>query len=334
MPDLRAAALIVRRGPFAMQGEEAARALELWARLDEVDLELVDDPSPDSVAGTYHRWLREDRIHVVLGSYGSGLVRRTLPAVRKEGKVLWNHGGSADDLVRPGVVPVVASASSYLVGVVRLCARRGIERVVIVTGRGPFAAFVAKGARDEARRLGIEARIVIGADGGDPVDPGGAVLVTAGFQEDVAVVGRIRTGRTQPALLGCVAAGVPQFGERLGHHTEGVFGPTQWIPGSAKPEVGPSGVSFVRLYEEAHGRSPGYVAAQAAAAGVLAAAAHRHCLERDEIVAWRTSTLLGGFALDEDWRQVGHTVSTIRWRHGRMAPIPTDPYSRIQGSGR
>ena len=190
--------------------------LELWARLDGADLELVEDPAPASVTETYHRWLRDDRIHVVLGSYGSGLVRRTLPAVDGAGKVLWNHGGSADDLTRPGVVQVVAPASGYLVGAVRLCARLGIPRLAIVTGRGPFAAFVARGARDEARRLGIEARIVAGTDRLPTVDAVGAVLVTAGFQEDVAVVERIRAGPIRPALLGCVAAGVPQFAERLG----------------------------------------------------------------------------------------------------------------------
>ena len=323
--DVRAAALIIRRGPFAMQGREATRSLELWARLDGVDLELMDDPSPDTVTGTYYRWLRNERIHLVLGSYGSGLVRRTLPAVGREGKVLWNHGGSADDLVRPGVVQIVASASTYLVGVVRLCGHLGIGRLVIVTGKGPFAAFVARGARDEARRLGLDARLVIGTDRAYTVDPKGAVLVSAGFQEDVSMVERIRAGGTQPALLGCVAAGVPQFGERLGHHAEGVIGPTQWTPGSATPEVGPSGVRFQRLYEEAYGRPPGYVAAQAAAAGFLAAKAHRRGMGRADILAWRTSTLLGDFALYEEWRQVGYTVSTIRWHDGRMELIPTDP---------
>ena len=299
--------------------------LELWARLDGADLELVEDPAPASVIETYHRWLRDDRIHVVLGSYGSGLVRRTLPAVDGAGKVLWNHGGSADDLTRPGVVQVVAPASGYLVGAVRLCARLGIPRLAIVTGRGPFAAFVARGARDEARRLGIEARIVAGTDRLPAVDAAGAVLVTAGFQEDVAVVERIRAGPIRPALLGCVAARVPQFAERLGRHAEGVVGPTQWTPATSAPEVGPSGERFRHLYEEAYGRRPGYVAAQAAAAGFLGARAHRLGMGYDGMLAWRSSTLLGGFALDERWRQVGYDVSTIRWRGGRMVLVPTDP---------
>ena len=321
--DPRALALIVRRGPLAMQGEEAARGLKLWARLDGIDLRLVDDPSPDTVTGMYHQWLRDEQIHLVLGPYGSGLVRRTLATVPAEANVLWNHGGSADDLARPGAVQIAAPASSYLVGAVRLCARRRIERVVIVTGKGPFSAFVAKGARDEARRLGIRATLVFGTDRLGPPDPESAVLITAGFQEDVATVERIRSGsRVQPALLGCVAAGVPQFGHRLGTLTDGVIGPTQWSPTADPPDIGPSGARFARLYEDAYGQPPGYVAAQAAAAGFLAAAAHRKAMNRADILAWRTSTLLGNFALDQDWRQVGHTVTTTQWSDSHMTAVP------------
>ena len=316
--EVRAAALIVRHGSLAMQGVEAARGLELWARLDGVDLELHDSPGERSVTEIYHQWLRDERTHLVLGPYGSGLVRRLLPAVGATGKMLWNHGGSADDLARPGVVQVVAQASTYLVGAVRQAGRSGIARLVIVTGRGPFATMVAKGARDEARRLGISPELVVGIDRLAGVDPRAAILVTAGFQEDVSLVRRIREGESQPALLGCVAAGVPQFGERLGPQADGVIGPTQWIPKRDSLDIGPSGISFWRLYEEAFESRPGYVAAQAASAGFLAAHAHRRGMDRDDVLAWRTSTLLGGFALDGDWRQVGYGVSTIRWVDGRM----------------
>jgi hypothetical protein len=39
---------------------------------------------------------------------------------------------------------------------------------------------------------------------------------------------------------------------------------------------------------------------------------------------WATSTLLGDFALDAGWRQVGHRVTTIRWQGGQMVPLATD----------
>ena len=63
------------------------------------------------------------------------------------------------------------------------------------------------------------------------------------------------------------------------------------------------------------------MAAQAAAAGYLGHAAHRQSLAAETVLGWRTSRLLGDFALDAGWRQVGHRVQTIRWRHGRMVLV-------------
>ena len=67
------------------------------------------------------------------------------------------------------------------------------------------------------------------------------------------------------------------------------------------------------------------MAAQAAAAGYLAHAAHRRGWAAETLRRWTTSTLLGNFALDDGWRQVGHRMWTIRWRHGRMVPIGQAP---------
>jgi hypothetical protein len=74
-------------------------------------------------------------------------------------------------------------------------------------------------------------------------------------------------------------------------------------------------------YQHRTGREPSYPAAQAAAAGYLAHATHNLRLEAKDVPQWTTSTLLGGFALDAAWHQVGHRVTTVRWHGGRMAPI-------------
>ena len=121
-----------------------------------------------------------------------------------------------------------------------------------------------------------------------------------------------------------MAAGLPAFGE-LGAAAEGVLGPVQWWPTSRTPQVGPSGADFAAGYRRLVGHAPSYVAAQAAAAGYLALAAHGLGLAVEDLPGWRTSTLLGDFALDGSWRQVGHRVTTIRWRDGRMVPLVPRP---------
>ena len=86
-----------------------------------------------------------------------------------------------------------------------------------------------------------------------------------------------------------------------------------------------SNADFAARYRRRVGNEPSYVAAQAAAAGYLALAAHGLGLAAEDLPGWRTSTLLSDFALDGSWRQVGHRVTTIRWRDGRMVPLVPRP---------
>ena len=313
-----AAATVSLTGPLALQGRQAARGLQLWASADQIKLQIFDDAGSRTTAcNSYRRWLG-DRVDVLLGPYGSGLVRQVGPIVSGQGALLWNHGGSADDLIRPLVVPVSVPASTYFRGAVDLAYRRGLPRVVFTQGRGRFASAVVAGARQRATELGLAIRDVHLADlatAGSLTEA--AVLIVGTFTEDLAAVEQIRAG-PEPGLLGCVAAGLLEFGNRLGPTAEGVVGPVQWISDAATPQVGPAGADFSHRYQSKYGEPPDYVAAQAAAAGYLAAEAYRRRYQHHELKRWKTTTLLGNFALDQSWRQVGHSPITIEWRRGRQ----------------
>jgi ABC-type branched-subunit amino acid transport system substrate-binding protein len=292
--------------------------LVLWAEEAGVRLMIIDDGGSRSAAiRAYAAWLHQS-VDLLLGPYASGLVRVVAPLVSDAGRLLYNHGGSADDLVRPGLVSLPAPASTYFDGAVEEAMTRRVDRLLVARGRGPFARTVAEGAAARASERGLEAETVTVGSLTAADAAGAALLVVARFEEDVAVVRRVRGWPRTPALLGAVAAGLPAFGEQLGGAAEDVLGPVQWWPSSRRPEVGPSGADFAGRYRRRTGREPSYVAAQAAAAGYLAYAAHRQGLAAETVLQWRTSTLLGGFALDASWRQVGHRVRTIRWQHGRM----------------
>jgi ABC-type branched-subunit amino acid transport system substrate-binding protein len=329
-----AAVTLSLSGPFARQGREAARGLALWADEAGVALTVVDDGGSRAAATrAYGGWL-DAGVDLLLGPYGSGLVRAVAPPVCGAGRLLWNHGGSADDLARPGLVSLPAPASTYFHGAVDVAAAGGVGRLLAARGAGPFARAVAEGAAARAAARGLDARTVDAASLAAADAAGAAVLVVGRFEEDIALVRRLREPSHRgtplgspeplrprpPALLGAVAAGLPAFGE-LGEAAEGVLGPVQWWPTSRTPRVGPSGADFTAGYRRRFGHEPSYVAAQAAAAGHLALAAHRLGLAPGDLPGWRTSTLLGDFALDGAWRQVGHRVTTIRWRDGRMVPV-------------
>jgi branched-chain amino acid transport system substrate-binding protein len=308
-------------GPFARQGTEAAEGVRLWAETAGVRLALVDDAgSVATAAQAYARWV--DGVDLLIGPYSSGLVRAVAPQVGGAGRLLWNHGGSADDLAQPGVACVPAPASSYFHGVVEEAVARQVDQVVVVRGAGRFARAVADGATTRASERGLATRTVeaTAVKVGDA--DGTAVLVVGRFEHDVAVVRRLQDDPKPPALLAAVAAGIPAFGQELGPAAEGVLGPVQWWPTTQEPQLGPSGAEFVTRYRHRTGREPSYPAAQAAAAGYLAHAAHRAGMAAEDVVNWASSTLLGDFALDSAWRQIGHRVRTVRWLGGRMVPLP------------
>jgi ABC-type branched-subunit amino acid transport system substrate-binding protein len=307
-------------GPFARQGRDAAEGLALWADEAGVALTVVDDGGSRAAAiRAYAGWL-DAGVDLLLGPYGSGLVRAVAPPVCGAGRLLWNHGGAADDLARPGLVSLPAPASTYFDGAVDEAVARRAERLLVVRGSGPFARAVASGAVARAAARGLDARLVAGGAPPAGEAAGGAVLVAGRFEEDVALVRRLAAGPHAVVLLAAVAAGLPAFGA-LGEAAEGVLGPVQWWPSARTPQVGPSGTGFAARYRRRAGREPSYVAAQAAAAGYLAHAAGRRGRPPEALRRWRTSTLLGDFALDGAWRQVGHRVTTIRWRDGRMVPV-------------
>lgn len=309
-------------GRYAVQGNQARMGLELWADDEGAELIVVDDEGvPDrSVRG--YRELVAAEIPVLLGPYGSDLVRRVAPAVCDGGRLLWNHGGSADDLPRPLLATVVAPASWYLAEAVRLAHALGLEHVVAVRGPGRFARDVAAGVQRACAGLGLRVEVVDAARLHLPRSLANVAVVFAGtFEEDVEGVRRLREDGPDVSLLGCVAAGIEAFGARLGPAAEGVVGPVQWWPQDESVEVGPTGGEFARRFQARFGCAPDYPAAQAAAAAYLGAEAARRDYGTREVSAWHTTTLLGPFRLDPSWRQVGYRPVLVRWEGGRRVRL-------------
>ena len=102
MTGLHAAVTLGLTGRYAVQARQARAGLELWAGDDHVELHVHDDAgSPAVAAAAYRKFLAGD-FDILLGPYGSGLVRRVAATVCGAHRLLWNHGGAANDLARPG----------------------------------------------------------------------------------------------------------------------------------------------------------------------------------------------------------------------------------------
>jgi ABC-type branched-subunit amino acid transport system substrate-binding protein len=332
---LRVGACLSLSGRFAQFGRQAALGLETWRSLDgNAELVIEDDRSdkhaleavlPDVAA----------RCDVLLGPYSTVLARTAGRIAADSGWLVWNHGGSGDDVqqAHPGhVVSVLTPTSRYGEPYVRLLADEAGPRrdLYVVHGPGRFGRQVADGTAAAAEQLGIT---VVRADpDGFPPEPlpRDWDLCSAGvFEQDAELTAAALQLPTPPRRLCSVSAGVQEFARTV-DNPEGVFGIAQWFPGSRHQVLlGPGEEEFMNAYASAaDGDVPDYPAVQAVAGAVIAS----HCVRlagssrREELWAAAseldTSTLFGGFQVDPaSGAQVKHETILVRWRAGELIAV-------------
>ena len=322
-------------GKFAQLGRQAARGLEAWRSLDGGADVLVEDDCSDR--RTLEAVLPDvaARCDILLGPYSTQLMRVAGRMAAESGWLVWNQGGSGDDVeeAHPGhVISVLTPTSRYAEPfLLKLASEPGGPRdLCIVHGPGSFGRQVADGAEVIARRLGIR---TMRAAPGDQIPPPEMSaewdLFSAGvFEQDAEMVGKALRLPTPPRQVCAIAAGVREFGRAV-DDPEGVFGIAQWSPGSkGKVAVGPAEDDFVSTYAGSAGTPPDYPAVQAAAGAIIAT----HCARltdrtsRDGLWAaaaeLETSTLFGDFKIDpRSGAQMNHRTVLVRWTNGQPAAV-------------
>ncbi|MFI5081956.1 MAG: ABC transporter substrate-binding protein [Streptosporangiales bacterium] len=329
---LRAALVTPLSGPLGGFGQAGATALSLWAdwhgsRFPAGAELTVVDAHPDPVAAVR----RAERLapDLLFGPYGSSTTAAVAGATSR---LVWNHGGARVPAVG-NLVSVLAPADTYYRGVVRVVreADPELRTLCVLSSDTGFSRTVAAGAVREAGRLGLPA-----AEGTLPVpggwrppgaDEAGMLLVAGPFEDEVAAARRLLPGRWRAA--GFVGAGVDEVLAGLGAGREGLLGPAQWLAEAAPPpDEGPPAGEFAAAYRRRTGARPPYPAAQAFAAGVIAARCLREAGTADDAAllaaacALECTTMYGPFRLDPRSRQqVGHQVLTVQWQDGARRVI-------------
>ena len=352
-------------GRFALQGRQAQRGLSLWgtwvneagglpvgsggSRLP-VSLRIYDDRSRISDAqANVLRLLTEDRVELLFGPYSSALTLAVAPIAEAHGKILWNHGGSSDEIFARGwrvLIAGSAPASAYFAGFPGWLRGEepGLERLtVLYSQRGTFAGQVARGLAEAAEREGFRqvalapcdlaaaerSRFVSERSDGTPQ----AIVLVGSYQDEVRVIQGRGTFPRGVRRIAAVSAGLTAFGMAVEGQSEGIVGASQWEPGrGTKVEVGPDGAWVLSRFHQAFGEEPEYPAVQALALGVVAV----ECLRRtgnlrDEAVRQAAAgldvtTCFGRFRIDgETGRQVGHQPVLVEWRGGRKCVVWPPP---------
>jgi ABC-type branched-subunit amino acid transport system substrate-binding protein len=335
---LRVGACLSLSGRFSRFGRQAANGLRVWAALDGQADVLIEDDASDvhrlqallpSVAA---------RSDLLLGPYSTVLMRAAGDMAAESGWLLWNHGGSGDDVetAHPGQsVSVLTPASRYMEPLLTQLAAEAepTQELRIVHGKGRFGRQVASGAEVYARHLGFT-RISMG-----PADailandlPEDWILITAGtFEEDTETVMRARCLARAPRVTCAVAAGVREFSHAV-ERPNGTFGIAQWFLGSGHMALlGPAERDFLDAYYAAARDMPDYPAIQAAAAASIAVHCARQTGSTDRDLLWPaaaaldTSTLYGAFKIDQTTgAQISHRTVLTRWIEGELVAILHD----------
>src|SRR6266545_5450508 len=266
---LRIGACLSLSGRYAQFGRQAAQGLAVWRSLDGAADLVIEDDHSDRRALEAAMARVAPRSDVLLGPYSTQLMRTAGRVAAESGWLVWNHGGSGDDVegAHPGhVVSVLTPTSRYAEPFLRHVVSEGDSReLVIVHGAGSFGRQVADGAEKIGRQLGIRTSR---ADADGPFPPPVGVpeewdLFSAGvFEQDADLVSKALRSSRPPRQVCTIAAGVREFG-RVVNDPEGVFGIAQWFTGSSHEVLlGPAEDDFLRAYP---GTTPDYPAVQAAA---------------------------------------------------------------------
>ena len=316
-------------GRYARFGAQAARALQAWAALDgDAELVIEDDRSDPGVLQVFLPRVATG-CDVLLGPYSTQLARVAGKMAAGAGWLVWNHGGSGDDVqaAYPGhAVSLPTPASRYAERFIRdVVDGTGLE-LWIGQGKGSFGRQVADGAQKIAEKAGARARRLGNGDSW-PCPSGPWALVSAGtFEDDVRAVNRARRQPDPPQLIFSVAAGVREFAGEV-DDPEGIYGVGQWFPGSTtRAELGPPEDAFLAAYGAVADQPVDYPGVQAVAAAVVAV----HCARQARSTArgqlWAqaaaldTATLFGGFRINPvTGVQVKHETVLVRWTSGRLA---------------
>ncbi|MER5644951.1 ABC transporter substrate-binding protein [Streptosporangium sp. NPDC002524] len=327
MTPLTIGACLSLSGKHARFGKQAQLGLEIWHTSNSaVNLVIQDDQSDPAVLRASLRELA-DRCDILLGPYSTQLMRKAGDVAAELDRLVWNHGGSGDDVeaAHPGhVVSVLTPTSRYAEPFLRHLAETEALPVRIVCGKGSFGRQVAAGAEVIAHSLGIDT-VRLGPGDDLPRTTGGAwaLLCTGAFEEDIETIKWARSLPTPPQAVCAIAAGVREFGQAL-HDPHGIYGVGQWFPGTGDPaEMGIGEPDFLAAYQDRAGALPDYPAVQAVAAATIAA----HCATaagdtgRDALWAaaasLETTTLFGAFKIDpHTGTQLGHRPVLIRWESG------------------
>ena len=349
-------------GKFRLQGQQALQSIRLWqsyinaqggialrnGEKSSVRLIWYDDHSQIRFAQkNVFQLLREDKVDILLGPYSSSLTMAVAEIAEEHKKVLWNYGGSSDEIFSHGrryLVGIASPASAYLRALPHWLVEEhpALRRIcVLYSAGGTFGWQIARGILESVLAVAGQSVELVPISSSlenydtilrtlFDIDPEVVVLAIT-FQDEM---GLMRTRHRWPGTVrevASVAAGVRAFSAELGQIAERVLGPSQWEPGVILPNTaGPTSDWFLDSFQRQFGRPPDYIAAGSFATGLVLTECIRQAPSLDDEKLRGTAsdldcnTFYGRFRIDSRTGiQTGHRVLLIRWQGGHKVVLPS-----------
>ena len=353
-------------GRHAIQGRESLRGIKLFREelrarggIDTQggkslvpELIFYDDESiPGKTKENTLRLIEKDRVDILLGPYSSSLTLACVETAEKAERVVWNYGGSLDDIpshTRGKTVNAITGASSYFQAVVDMihdCFGEAVEISVLRLAGSRFSETVCEGALLRARELGMATAVYDFSSGTQDFSAilsaaeslgTSCVLCCGRMEDDINLARWIRKNHIRYfKVVATLAAAVNEFENRLGREAEGFVSTSQWEPTlSLSTDFGPSPSEFSDRFKRAYGYIPDYTAAQPYNMGLIienlikrTGGTDEQALLREALRS-RFTTFYGDFRIDpETLRQTGHRMLVTQWQGGEKKIVFPKEYS-------
>src|SRR3972149_7128044 len=301
MKEIKFGVSISLSGRYSVQGRESFEGLNLWVenanqsdgilikkKGKKLPVKLIycdDGSSSETCKILVERLIVKDKVDVLIGPYSSGLTLSAAPIADKYKKILWNHGGSSDEIFEKGfthIVSAITPASKYLDGIIEMVRKidQGAKKIAIFQAEDSgFSANVSKGAERYGKEKGFQVSNFKYQSGTKDFssllkqlkEDNPDIILGAGRADDDLILARqTLEHKVSAKAIGRVVAGIKQFKEQLGKDAECFLGPSQWERGiNIKPDFGLTPKEFFKRFKNAYGKEPDYTAAQGYNIGLI-----------------------------------------------------------------
>jgi branched-chain amino acid transport system substrate-binding protein len=302
-------------------------------------LVIRDDGSdPRAAARLYETLITEDKVDAVIGPYSSPITDAVADVTEKHRKLMVAPGAGTTAIWEKGrryLVMVLSPLELSTEGTIDLAARRGLKTIAVIGSLARPA--IAKGAVEVAKKKGLEVVVHEMFAAGAP-DLSTILGKVKTAQPDVLVVGsppadaikitrQLKELDVTAKMIGITpGAAYPDYATALGKSADFVYGGSYWEPTLPYP----GNRDFVTAYQKEFGRTPALNAAAAYAGcqifvdGVRRAGTLDSDRVRAEVLALKTRTIFGDFAVDERGFQVAHKAVTVQWQDGASVVVWPD----------